>query len=489
MRPFALFAFPAFFAEPRERCATKSARSLPRTELQFLPAALEVLDTPASPAGRAVAATISAFLLAALGWSVVGQVDIIASAPGVVIPAGKSKVVQPLEAGVVRAILVNDGDHVRAGQEVVTLDIVMAAAERDRLARDLWQARLDVAGLDALRADLETGGGLAAFSPPPDAPARAVATERSTITARRAEYLAKLAGLEQQIASKEVEAAENRAMVAKLQAALPLLQQKRDLYRALLQVQFTKKAAWLEAEQAWSDQAHQLVVQQQHDVTLAADAAALARQAEEARASYAHDVMKDLAEAEQKAGELAQQYAAAAHRAEQTVLTAPIDGTVQQLAIHTVGGVVTPAQALLTVVPDDAPVLLEVTVENRDIGFVHAGQEAEVKVQTFEFTRYGLLHGRVVDVSRDRVATDAVSRRGSADEDASDDSAKDQAPKQGGYVAHVTLDRARMVVDGVEQAVSPGMAVTAEIKTGRRSVISYLLSPLRRYAHEGIRER
>jgi hemolysin D len=208
-------------------------------------------------------------------------------------------------------------------------------------------------------------------------------------------------------------------------------------------------------------------------------------QLSQTRAGYAHDVLKDLAEAAQRDGELAQQYAAAAHKASETVLTAPIGGTVQALAVHTLGGVVTPAQALLTVVPDDGPVLVEATVENADIGFVHPGQDVEVKVRTFEFTRYGLLHGHVVDVSRDRVA-DGKAARADEKKDAKDEGGK---PDEPGYVAHVALDSARMMVDGRDEKLSPGMAVTAEIRTGRRSVMSYLLSPLRRYAHEGWRER
>ena len=216
--------------------------------------------------------------------------------------------------------------------------------------------------------------------------------------------------------------------------------------------------------------------------------AALVAQLSQTRAGYAHDVLKDLAEAGQKDGGLAQQYTAAAHKASETVLTAPIGGTVQALAVHTLGGVVQPAKALLTLVPDDGPVLVEATVDNGDIGFVHAGQDVEVKVRTFEFTRYGLLHGHVVDVSRDQVS-DAAPARASADATGGDAKAEDGKTNESGYVAHVALDSARMVVDGREETLSPGMAVTAEIKTGRRSVISYLLSPLRRYAHEGIRER
>jgi hemolysin D len=469
-----------------QRGETKVARA----HLAFLPAALEILETPASPAGRAVAGTICLFLVGALAWSIVGQVDIVATAQGTVIPVGNSKVVQPLEAGVVRAILVTDGDHVRAGQVLFELDVTVAAADRDRLARDLRQARLDAAGLHALRQDLENGVGLDGFVPPADAPATEVAIARASVAARRQEQTEKVAGLQQQIAQKDAEAAENDATLAKLTASVPILQQKRDLYRALLNVQFTNKLAWLDAEQAYSDQMHQVLVQQSHAGTIVAAREALVRQLAETRAGYAHDVLKDLGEAEQKVGELVQQLAAAAHKAEQTVLNAPIDGVVQQLAVHTVGGVVTPAQALLTIVPDDAPVLVEATVENRDIGFVHVGQDVAVKVQTFEFTRYGLLHGHVVDVSRDRVV-EAGARSGSRDskDKAGVDEADEARPSGPGYVAHVALDRARMMVDGGEQAVAPGMTVTAEIKTGRRTVISYLLSPLRRYASEGGRER
>ena len=119
---------------------------------------------------------------------------------------------------------------------------------------------------------------------------------------------------------------------------------------------------------------------------------------------------------------------------------------------------------------------------------MRAGQDVAVKVQTFQFTRYGLLHGHVVDVSRDRVEAPSTGQKPAA-EKASERDAYDANPDGPGYVAHVALDSTRMLIDGQEQAVAPGMAVTAEIKTGRRSVISYLLSPLQRYVHEGIRER
>jgi hemolysin D len=157
--------------------------------------------------------------------------------------------------------------------------------------------------------------------------------------------------------------------------------------------------------------------------------------------------------------------------------------------VHTVRGVVTPAQPVQVVVPDNPVLLAEAHVENKDVGFVHAGQEVEVKVETFTFTRYGLIHGTVLDVSRDAVTTRESSKARNADR--ADEKAQDTEarPSSAGYVAHVALAQTSMMTKGGPVALGPGMSVTAEIKTGRRSVISYLLSPLKRYAHEGMTER
>jgi membrane fusion protein, hemolysin D len=172
------------------------------------------------------------------------------------------------------------------------------------------------------------------------------------------------------------------------------------------------------------------------------------------------------------------------------VLTAPVDGVVQQLAVHTVGGVVTPAQPLMVIVPAESRLEIEAMVSNRDIGFIEPGQEAEIKVGTFNFTRYGLLHGRVLGISHDAVGKDDLQ-----------DPAKDKsqqsgvAPKAPGeeqgpvYAARISLDRTQMQVEDKMVSLSPGMAVTAEIKTGERRIISYLLSPLRKYKQDSLRER
>jgi hemolysin D len=192
--------------------------------------------------------------------------------------------------------------------------------------------------------------------------------------------------------------------------------------------------------------------------------------------------------AEQKAAGLAQDVIKATERSKRQLLTAPIDGVVQQLAVHTVGGVVTPAQQLLEVVPREDHLEIEAMVSNRDIGFVHAGQDAQVKIDTFNFTRYGLLHGVVQSVSADAITRDRSARNGKAAAN-SGDTASEPSDQELVYAARVAIDRADMNVDGKTVSLSPGMAVTVEIKTGTRRVITYLLSPLLRFKQESMRER
>ncbi len=171
------------------------------------------------------------------------------------------------------------------------------------------------------------------------------------------------------------------------------------------------------------------------------------------------------------------------------LLTAPVDGVVQQLVVHTVGGVVTPAQALAVVVPVESRLEIEAMVSNHDVGFVSAGQEAEIKVDTFNFTRYGLLHGRVISVSQDAIAREKPADRPSSQQPTETSISSEPKGQELVYSARVSLDRAQMPVEDKLVNLSPGMAVTVEIKTGSRRILSYLLSPLARYKQEVLRER
>jgi hemolysin D len=460
-----------------------------RDDVEFLPAALEIIETPASPVGRAIAATIIGFLVIALGWACLGKIDIIATAQGKVVPTGRTKTIQPLEAGTVTAIHVRDGDRVKEGDVLVELDRTVNTAERDRVAVELLRARLDMARLTALRAGFASISAVD-FTPPADAPPYEVARTSSAMLAQAEQQAGKIHSLDQQIAQKAAEAEEIAATIEKLQAGLPFLQETEGIREQLLKQEYGNRLAYLDAQLKLSDQRRDLTVQQRRAVETAAAKASLEAQREQTRAEYERGVMTDLAEAEQKAGQLAQDMVKFERKITEQVLRAPVDGTVQQLAVHTVGGVVTPAQQLMAIVPADSRLEAEAMIENRDIGFVVPGQSAQVKIDTFNFTKYGLLHGEVVTVSQDAIARDKpvnpndTSKSRAALSDTSEPQGQELV-----YSARISLDRTEMLIEEKTVSLTPGMAVTVEIKTGQRRVIEYLLSPLLRYRHEAIRER
>ena len=439
--------------------------------------------------GRAIAATIIGFFLFALGWSIIGKVDIIATAQGKIVPTGRTKTIQPLEAGTVTAIRVNDGDKVREGDVLVEFDHTISTAERNRVSVELLRARLDAARLTALRAGLD-GITAIGFTPPPEAPAYEVARTRAAMLAQAEQQAGKIRGLDQQIAQKEAEADEITASIDKLEAGLPLIEESAELREKAMKIEFGNHIAHLEAQLKLSDQRHDLVVQQRRLVETAAAKAALAQQREATRAEYVRGIFTDLAEAEQKVGQLTEDIVKAERKMSDQILRAPVDGTVQQLAIHTVGGVVTPAQQLMVIVPADSHLEAEAMVPNRDIGFVVPGESAEIKIDTFNFTKYGLLHGEVVTVSQDAIPRDRPADKN--DQTKSRAALSDSSEPQGQelvYSTRVSLDRTEMQVEDKVVSLAPGMAVTVEIKTGQRRIIEYLLSPLLRYRHEAIRER
>ena len=458
-----------------------------RDELAFLPAALEIIETPPSPIGRAIALLIMLFFCLALAWASLGTVDIVASAPGKIIPSGRTKVVQPFETGVVRAIHVRDGQMVQAGDALIELDPTMTEAERGHLRSDLIAEKLNIARLHAAAAD--GADPLSDFDPPADASPDIIATQRQLLINQTAEHRAKLAALEDQMRQKESERASIAATIEKIEAVLPVVQERTDIRKVLFDHQTGSKVNYLEALQVLIENRKELEVQKSRLREADAALAAATQARAQAEGEYRRTLFSDLAEAERKAAGLAHDLDKASERTRLQLLTAPVGGVVQQLAVHTIGGVVTPAQTLLVLVPLESHLEVEAMVSNRDIGFVSAGQDAEIKVDTFNFTRYGLLHGHVLNVSIDAITRD---RREEATRDGSPATEKSTSEPKGQelvYAARVALDRTQMQIEGKSVPLGPGMAVTVEIRTGTRRIISYLLSPLLKYQQESLRER
>ena len=460
-----------------------------RDEREFLPAALEIIETPAPPVGRAIGGVILAAAVAALLWACVGRVDIIATATGRLVPVGKTKTVKPFETGVVSAILVADGDHVRAGQVLIEVDPTQAEADRDHYGRDLLQARLDLARLRGLEQSLSSGASDATLvGVPAEAGPEDVALARVKLRAQLAGQGAKLRSLDEQILQKQGEADEATAGIAKLQASLPWARAETDIRRQAKDLKYGNQVAWVEAERSLVEEQQELGVLARHREQAMAARSGLLQQRVQAAAEFEDGVLGDLAKARLQASELQASTAKAQQRLGLATLRAPVDGTVEGLAVHTVGGVVTPAQALMLVVPDTAQLVVEASVENKDVGFVHPGQRAEVKVEAFAFTRYGMIDGTVTALSRDAVVEGATRKDGD-DRKPEADTARDTGRQAPSYVARIALDRGWIDTEAGRMALGAGMAVTTEIYTGRRRIISFLLSPLQRMVAESGHER
>ena len=278
-------------------------------------------------------------------------------------------------------------------------------------------------------------------------------------------------------------------MIVKVQTGLPLVEETAEVRRKAMQIQYGNLVAHLEAQLRLSDQRNELIVQQRRTIEITAARQALEAQREQTRAEYARGIISDLAEAEQKAAQFAEDMIKAEKKQQDQVLRAPVDGTIQQLALHTIGGVVTPAQALMVVVPAASRMEIEAMIQNKDIGFVQEGAPAEIKIDTFNFTKYGLLHGTVLNISANSIARERSAGQSSDRTSASGARSSEPQGQELLYAARVSLNETRISVEGRLVELSPGMAVTVEIKTGQRRIIEYLLAPLLRTQQESLRER
>ena len=429
---------------------------------EFLPAVLEIQQAPPSPIGRAILWTIMAVFTSATLWATFGWIDIVATSQGKIIPSGYSKVIQPYETGVIASIYVQDGQVVRKGDVLIDLDPTQNRADRDRASNEYRAAKVDAARLRALVAGHDT------FDAPADGDPHYVLLQQQLLRDQLAEYHARVGAAQHLIDQRQAVLDQTKENIRRLEATVPMEAERADAFKRLLEHDAATRLDYLQAEQQRIDRSQELAGQRKK---LVQDQGALSEAEKNYRAlvsEFQQTKQVELSTVETKAASLMQDVMKAGQRADLQRLTTPIDGVVQQLAVHTVGGVVTPAQQLLIVVPQDHPVEVEAQVENKDVGFVKEGQPVEIKIETFPFTLYGTIPGKVLTVSDDAAPIEKVGLV---------------------YPTRVSMNRSTIQVEGKLVNLSPGMAVTVEIKTGKRRVIEYLLSPLLKSVRESMRER
>jgi len=458
-----------------------------KAERDFAPNAEAFVTEPLSPIHGRLSILICAMFFAALLGAWFGKVDIYAVAPARIQPTGRSKVIQPLETGRVRALHVSNGAFVEAGALLVELDSVESAADR----------AVDVARLNALRATIARQrtaiaaarsayqGEIPAIAFDPGIETLVQERERNVLWADLSRLSAEIRTLDSKI--REIQALEHalRGGIAVQETLLKTLEKRVEMRRTLLEKQLGSVASVIDAEQEYGERASSLASSRGDLLRAAASIRSLHTDKERAVSQFVAENARVSAENQALADELSQTLVKASARLANTRLTAPIRGTVQDSAVTTMGQVVMSGQLLMTIVPADAPLEAEAYVPNKDIGFVKPGQHAVLKIDAFPFTRHGTITGEISRVSRDAVSLSNVIASG----DVSRSPIARPLANDLVFPVTVILNVPLVNVQGIATRLSPGMTARAEIRTGDRRLLEYFFSPLFEAVTEVAHER
>ncbi len=467
-----------FYSEWRQSLEKQDERA-------FMPAALEIIDTAASPTGRKMMHFIMLIVTTFGLWSWFGEVDIVAVAPGKIIPQSRTQVIQSLESGIVRSIAVRDGQSVKAGQLLIELDDTTLLAELSRSRQERIQSSLDIARLQSiLEPDQEDM--LFAATPAPEEDVKRV---QFHMKSQRLEHVRKLAVIDDNLNQREAEREQAVLSLEKIQSVLPLLEERASIRQKGAETQYGSRLLYLEIAQQLLELKSEQIVQQQRLKASEAARQALISQKEQTNAEFITNILNELNKSRIQFGQAQESEQKTIRRLELTRITAPISGTVQDLSLNTIGGVVSPAQQLLRIVPEGDVLEALVVINNQDVGFVTAGQMAEIKIDAFPFTRYGLLSGTVAEVARDARSLQVANNPEFGPKNKSDETENIERGERLVFTARIVLKKHTLNVNGEEVDLLPGMSVKAEIKTGKRRLADFFLAPLKQYDQEIFRER
>ena len=433
-------------------------------EYEFLPPALEIETTPPSPVRRALIWLIFLLTISAFIWSYFGKVDEVAVARGKVIPDGRVKVIQPMETGVIKAIHVQEGQMVKEGQLLIELDPTIKQADVESSSKAL---SIHAADKERLIAELngETTGGRQWAIGNKNKAKGINEFQKKLKDARESEYKSKEEALRLVIAQKDNALQASEAILNKLEKTSAILIEQEAAYRKLYEKDFIARADLLEKQKEFHTIVNEFEAQKKI-VKQAIDSLEEAKKnLETLKKEREKALLTDIVEKEKNIIAIEGEAIKAKKRYELEKLCSPVSGTVHGLASYTIGGVVTPAQPIVTIVPEGTPLVIEAMALNKDIGFLKTAQEAEIKLDTFPFQKYGTIKGKIVSISPDAFEDEKLGPV---------------------YKIKVEMERLYIAVDGKKVPVSPGMAVSVEVKTNKRRIIEFFLSPIVKYADEGL---
>jgi len=445
-------------------------------ELEFLPAALEIQETPPLLASRYILWAIILFFTISIVWASVGEVDIVGVAQGKIVPSGRIKIIQPLETGVVRQICIKEGDQVEAGAPLIELDTTLTGADHESIKEQQFALKLDHARLltilDTINKERMTSDEEQMindhFTELTEATPEQTRLQKERARTQLNEYHARVEALKDEKKQRQAEHGAVAQRIQQLDATIPLISERVKSLEDLLKKDMVPRVQWLELEQERIEQVKERDVQNSNLVSLEASIANINQRLAAQKAEFETQLLTELADAENRIAAFEQERVKAEKRVTLQKLIAPVAGTVHRLAVHTIGGVVTPAQELMHIVPGEEAIEVEAWLPNKDIGFVHEGQEAEIKVETFPFTQYGTIDAEILNVSNDATPDEHLGLV---------------------YAMRLKMYKSTMKVKEKIVNLTPGMAVTVEVNMGKRRLIEFLLSPLLRYKDESVRER
>ena len=436
-------------------------------ETEFLPAILEVTETPPSPTGRLVMWSILILIVVGLVWAFLGHINEVAVAQGKVIPSGQAKTVQVKNKGIIKEIMVEEGQQVQEGDVLVVLDPTTTSADYDSLKKRAAYYKLDIQRLTAELSDQP-------FTPEEDEDLEAhdLAAEIALYQSRTSDHQTQRQSRQDVIDQKRAKLQATQTTYEKYANGLKIAQEKERRLQELKEQNAISEFQLLEQQKETIEYAKNAQAELESVSSIQAEIAEAEQNLANVDAAYRKDIMTALVEAKKEYYSITESIKKADEDSRMATIIAPSSGRVYNLSVHTVGGIVTEAQPLMQIVPEDVTLEFEVYADNKDIGFIKSNMEAEVKVETFNFQKFGMIKAAVEEISADAVNEPSDPERN----------------KKFKLILKPT-EKNSVDVFGEEVPLTVGMNVTAEIKIKEKRIVDFFLDPFRKYTSEALRER
>ncbi len=437
---------------------------------EFKPILAEIEESPASPLALTTFWIVLSVFVFAVLWMFMGEVDVVITGRGKVIPKGKVKILQPLETGVVKKIIVEPGDHVEKGQLLISIDTAMSEPELESAESNLSHLEMEQTRIQANLSKTPFNVNLKSKESHSENEQDALKTQqqlyRSAQESLQAQLAAKQASLdsiEQQLQQTEVEIAQNESILTMGEA-------KERRLKAVLDIIAKKDYEEVQQEIITSQKNIERLTHRLDELTYRQRE--IGQEMSSIRQSHRKELLTELSDKQKQISQLKARREGSAFTHARHQITSPVTGYVNELFIHTVGGVVTPAEKLISIVPETADLIIQARISNQDIGFVKDGMPVAIKVDTFSFQKYGMLDGQVIQIAKDSKISE-----------------NDPSRQEEIYEVMINPLEKQLMVEGVEQNIKTGMTVSADIKVGKRKIIEFFVYPLVKYLNEGISVR